>query len=311
MSRVMNSQTLFAATPRLLLAASLVACGPTTADLEARDARIVELERQEEAARRASEARVTALEEENANLRSVIEGLSSDADALTRDREALEARVAEAQDALGSLEADRASLEEDRAGLRSELEDAGAALAETTRALAQVRAREAQAQERLRTFQQMIGQLQAMIDSGQLRVRVVRNQMVVQLPSALLFDTARARIRPNGREVLEQLAPVLASLPGRAFQVGGHTDARPISTQRFPSNWELSSARALTVARFLVEKGLPAERVSAAAYADTQPVASNETEEGRQQNRRTDIVLLPNLEELPDLSQLEAAAEDR
>ena len=311
MSRVMNSQTLFAATPRLLLAASLVACGPTTADLEARDARIVELERQEEAARRASEARVTALEEENANLRSVIEGLSSDADALTRDREALEARVAEAQDALGSLEADRASLEEDRAGLRSELEDAGAALAETTRALAQVRAREAQAQERLRTFQQMIGQLQAMIDSGQLRVRVVRNQMVVQLPSALLFDTARARIRPNGREVLEQLAPVLASLPGRAFQVGVHTDDRPISTQRFPSNWELSSARALTVARVLVEKGLPAERVSAAAYADTQPVASNETEEGRQQNRRTDIVLLPNLEELPDLSQLEAAAEDR
>jgi chemotaxis protein MotB len=95
---------------------------------------------------------------------------------------------------------------------------------------------------------------------------------------------------------------VLASLKDRQFQVGGHTDNKSIHTKRFPSNWELSGARAIDVGQLLIEYGVPGNRISAAAYADTQPTDSNETKEGRAKNRRIEIALQPNLDELPDLS---------
>ena len=79
----------------------------------------------------------------------------------------------------------------------------------------------------------------------------------------------------------------------------------PIHNRRFDSNWELSSARAVTVARFMIEQGLTAERVSAAGYAETQPINDNSTPELRAQNRRIEIALMFNLDELPDLSSLE------
>jgi chemotaxis protein MotB len=94
-------------------------------------------------------------------------------------------------------------------------------------------------------------------------------------------------------------------LKGRSFQAAGHTDNKSIKTKRFPSNWELSGARGIGVTKLLIEYGLPADRISAAAYADTQPVASNDTKEGRAQNRRIEIALQPNLDELPDLSSID------
>ena len=146
---------------------------------------------------------------------------------------------------------------------------------------------------------------QSMIDSGQLRVRIVRNRMVVELPEGVLFDSGRARIKDDGEATLSEVATVLAEVPDREFQIAGHTDNVPVGRRsRFDSNWELSAQRAVNVARFLVTQGMPANRISAAGYADTQPVASNDSDEGRAQNRRIEIVLVPSLDELPDLSSL-------
>jgi chemotaxis protein MotB len=141
-----------------------------------------------------------------------------------------------------------------------------------------------------------------MIDSGKLRVRVVRGRMVVELSENILFDSGKSDLKKEGQEALTQVASVLASIANRDFQIAGHTDNIPIKSSKFPSNWELSKARSVTVARFLAEKGVDPSRLSAAGYADTQPVASNADKEGRQQNRRIEIVLMPNLDELPDLS---------
>jgi chemotaxis protein MotB len=179
-----------------------------------------------------------------------------------------------------------------------------ASLAEKDRALEELRARERQAQARLKTFQDMIDKFKAMIDSGKLRVRVVRGRMVVELAENILFDSGRADLKKEGEEALSQVASVLASIPNRDFQIAGHTDNIPIKSAKFPSNWELSTARAVEVTRFLAEKGVDSARLSAAGYADTQPVASNSEAEGRKQNRRIEIVLMPNLDELPDLSSL-------
>ncbi|MGB5524961.1 MAG: flagellar motor protein MotB, partial [Polyangiales bacterium] len=132
-----------------------------------------------------------------------------------------------------------------------------------------------------------------------------RNKMVIELPEAVLFASGSAKLKTEGVRVLAELGPVLASIKGREFQVGGHTDNKPIRTKRFPSNWELSGARALDVGKLLVEYGVPANRLSAAAYGDTQPVADNDSKEGRALNRRIEIALQPNLDELPDLSSFE------
>ena len=174
--------------------------------------------------------------------------------------------------------------------------------------LAEMRQREEQQRSRLESMRSMMTQFRDMIAAGQLRVRIVRGKMVVELPEGVLFDSGRAEIKDEGQATLQQVAQVLASLD-RSFLVSGHTDNIPIRSRRFPSNWDLSAARGVVVARFLAESGVPVERLAAAGYADTQPTASNDTDEGRAQNRRIEIVLMPNLDELPDLSQLEREIE--
>jgi chemotaxis protein MotB len=213
----------------------------------------------------------------------------------------LEAQSQETVAALDQCKKDRENLNKLVKGYTGEINAMEAALAEAA-------AREARAAKRLEEYNSMLKQLKTMIDSGKLKVRIVRGKMVIELPEAVLFPSGSAKLKKEGVRVLAELGPVLASLEGRTFQVGGHTDDKPIRTKRFPSNWELSGARAIDVTKLLVEYGVPATRISGAAYADTQPVADNSTAEGRALNRRIEIALQPNLEELPDLSGIEESS---
>jgi chemotaxis protein MotB len=144
-----------------------------------------------------------------------------------------------------------------------------------------------------------------MVQSGKLKIKIVNNKMVVELASAILFPSGKARLSKEGKEALAQVAGVLAEITDRSFQVAGHTDNVPIRNNRFKSNWSLSSARAVAVVKHLIKNGVASKNLSGAGYADTQPAGTNETTEGRAQNRRIEIVLQPNLDELPDLSALE------
>ena len=115
----------------------------------------------------------------------------------------------------------------------------------------ELRAKERQAQARLETFRNMVDKFRKMIDSGKLRVRIERGRMVVELSENILFDSGKADLKKDGQPALSEVASVLASIPDRDFQIAGHTDNVPIKSAQFPSNWELSTARAVTVARFL------------------------------------------------------------
>ena len=210
----------------------------------------------------------------------------------------LEAQGAETGASFDQCKKDRENLNKLVKGYTGEINAMEAALAEAA-------AREARAAKRLEEYNSMLKQLKSMIDSGKLNVRIVRNKMVIELPEAVLFASGSAKLKKEGIRVLAELGPVLASLQGREFQVGGHTDNKPIKTKRFPSNWELSGARSIDVTQLLIEYGVPGNRISAAAYADTQPTESNDTAEGRAKNRRIEIALQPNLDELPDLSSFE------
>ncbi len=231
-------------------------------------------------------------------LEAQLQSSASEQEQMQRRISELEQRNAELVARLQALGENVEALESERSTLQGDLSD-------TQRALEELRERERQQQARLATFRQMLERFRAMIDAGRLRVRIFRNRMVVELPDNVLFDSGDAELKEGGQQTLREVAQVLASIEGRQFQVAGHTDNVPIRSRRFPSNWHLSTTRAVTVARFLIEQGgLDSERVSAAGYADTQPVDTNDTEEGRAHNRRIEIQLVPNLDELPDLSSL-------
>ncbi len=230
-----------------------------------------------------------------------LEGLLRDSERQSEERQsriqALEAQNAELGDRLRALGQTVEGLESERGDLQS-------SLAETQRALDELRQRERQQAERLNVFRQMLERFASMIAAGRLRVRIVRNRMVIELQNDVLFASGRAELQEEGEEALREIVGVLNSIENRQFQVAGHTDNIPMRSSRFASNWELSTTRAVNVVQFMIESGLSAERISAAGYADTQPVSSNNTADGRAQNRRIEIVLMPNLDELPDLSSL-------
>ncbi|MFO8072268.1 MAG: OmpA family protein [Polyangia bacterium] len=193
----------------------------------------------------------------------------------------------------------------ERQRLQGEIDKLNQALLDLTGERDALAKAEALAKKRIDTFRDMLGKFKAMIESGKIKIRIADNKMLVEMASAILFPSGKARLSEEGKEALTEVAGILATIEERNFQVAGHTDNVPIRNRRFKDNWDLSTARAVAVVRHLVENGMPRENLSAAGYADIQPVASNETEDGRAKNRRIEIVLVPNLNELPDLSALE------
>lgn len=134
---------------------------------------------------------------------------------------------------------------------------------------------------------------------GKIQVRSDADSITISLADNLLFDSGSADLKPGSQDVLMLVAAALQGLPNQ-MRIEGHTDNVPVNSPDFATNWELSAARASRVLRFLTEQGgLDAARLFLAGYADTRPVASNATPEGRALNRRADIVILyPTLEDL-------------
>ena len=193
--------------------------------------------------------------------------------------------------------AELAALVKDNSKLEASVEKMRIALAEQA-------AREVVAAARIAEYQALLGQFKKLIDAGKLRVKIVDGRMVLQLPSDILFDSGSATISTEGKEALAEVGGVLATMSGRRFQVEGHTDTVPISTKKYPSNWELGAGRAVAVVNVLVEAGVDAEQVSAASYGQWRPTASNDTAEGKALNRRIEIVLVPDLSSLPGADDL-------
>lgn len=144
----------------------------------------------------------------------------------------------------------------------------------------------------------LASKLEVEIQSGNIEIRRRGDELVVDVADKVLFDSGQADVTESGKEVLTQVAQSLAELPGHAIQVGGHTDSTKVVNKetlaRFPTNWELSTARATNVVRFLQERGkIPGERLVASGFSQFRPAASNKTAQGRQKNRRIELVLLP------------------
>lgn len=226
---------------------------------------------------------------------------------LSMRKQALEAELAAALAAeqstraeLRSTQSELAQVVKDRSALKGSVEEMKQALDELAR-------RKAEADRRIGEYRALLARFKALIDAGKLKVKIVDGRMVVQLSSDILFASGSAALSKDGKVSVVEVARVLADIPTRKFQVEGHTDNVPIKTEQFPSNWELASARALTVLRAMTDGGLAADRVSAASFADTKPAAANDTPEGKAQNRRIEIVVVPDLSSLPGFDELQKA----
>ena len=232
-------------------------------------------------------------DERESRLRGQLDNLQRDADNLIEELGISKRETLGVQDQLAEsqLEAQRA---------RDLLNAQGAEALRLKGRLDQLSAIEAEIRERNRIYEEVLGRFRSLIDSGRLSVSIVRGRMVINLPQDILFGSGSADLGRDGRATLSEIASVLKEFDDRTFQVEGHTDDDPISTTQFPSNWELSAGRALSVVKLLVDQGVTPELVSGAAYGEFQPVATNETEEGQRLNRRIEIVMLPNLDVIAD-----------
>jgi len=181
-----------------------------------------------------------------------------------------------------ALEASEALNEEQAAEILSLGERLNAALASKVQELARYRS-------------EFFGRVREVLE-GREEIRVVGDRFILQ--SEVLFASGSATLEAEGRQQIARLAEILLDIADRIpaevdwlLQIEGHTDNVPINTFEFPSNWELSTARAISVLRTFVELGLPQDRVAAAGYAEFQPIASNATPEGQRRNRRIELKL--------------------
>lgn len=260
--------------------------------------------------------------DENAHLREVINSLKADYEALLREKKNVISRNQELNDQLletikrnGLLQQDLDRARSDLARLEKVLQnrsaEAGAAMAdmrqtidtltaENQRLKAELEqerlAREAQLAEVQGTYDELVEKLETEIERGEVTISELKGKLTVNVVDQILFDSGQAELKTAGREVLQRIGDILKVSVGKNIQVEGHTDNVPISPRlqdKFPSNWELSTARATNVLHFLQDKvGISGERLSAVGYGEYQPIASNSTPEGRRLNRRIQIILV-------------------
>ncbi len=144
------------------------------------------------------------------------------------------------------------------------------------------------------TYQQLNQSLQTEVNANQVQIRQLKNRLEVTMVNAILFPEGGWELNSQGKQELNKAIPALQGVAGKQIVIEGYTDdliiVRPLS-DRFPTNWDLSAARAISVVRYLVDQGTDPNELSAVAFGKYHPIASNATPEGRAQNRRINIVI--------------------
>lgn len=205
-----------------------------------------------------------------------------------------------------TLQQQRAELERQRAELaqqKSKLEQQSALLEQQNTAIQeQVSLLEQQtasllaaSQRRQQQYEALVQGLAKEVEKGQLQVRQYQNMLAVDLAEQIFFDSGRATLKAGGKDVLRTVGEALKGYENKVIRVVGHTDDVPLAKSlqsTFPTNWELSVARATNVVRFLQEVGIPPQRMVASGRGEYDPVATNDSPEGRQKNRRIEIMLI-------------------
>src|SRR5258708_18476531 len=197
---------------------------------------------------------------------------------------------------IAALQKQRGTLQEQVQALqsqRSALEQQQADLSRQIAALEQQKTQLLTATQQDKSqYDSLVRNLTEEVKKGQLQVRQYKDMLTVDVAEQLFFESGRASLTDTGKDVLKKVGEALKGYEDKVIRVVGHTDNVPIKTKVFPSNWELSVARATNVVHYLQETGTPPERMVASGRAASHPVAENDTPEGRKKNRRIEITLI-------------------
>ena len=262
-------------------------------------------------------ARIAALEQEKEQLTAanarLLSGTTTAQEEIARlqkragELEAEKARANDLAKRLSEQEQELMKLRQEAGGLQTSLKQQEERLkaeeSEKARLEQERAAKEAEIQRLTRTHEELTKSLEAEIAKGDIKIKQVKDRLTINMVDRVLFDSGQSQVKPAGLKVLKQVSDILKNVPDKQIRIEGHTDNVPIGArlkERYPTNWELSTARATSVVRYLIEEGgVDRANLSAVGYADTKPVAGNDTEDGRTANRRIEIALYPR-----DLSEI-------
>jgi chemotaxis protein MotB len=204
---------------------------------------------------------------------------------------ACEAKISDLQGRVSQLEEEAEQQRRLAGSLAKTKEQLEAERAAAAREAEAQRARAAALEKKSAEYETLTASLAQEIKEGKVQISELEGKMTVRLAERVLFPSGSDRINKQGLETLAKIGETFRSVQGRIVRVEGYTDNVPIRTVRFPSNWELSAARAIAVVRVLEQQGVDPATLGAVGYGEHQPIAPNDTSEGRQQNRRIEITL--------------------
>ncbi len=241
----------------------------------------------------ALQQKYTDLSNENSALKARIAGLTTnlentagERDKMAADNRELENLLKAKSDSLSQtiveLRQKVAALENENAGLKQEI----AALQKSRE----------ETQKASKTYEDLVAKMKGEIAKGEITISELKGKLTVNMVDAILFDSGKAEVKPEGQAVLQKVISILKDVKDKAIRTEGHTDNVPIVgmlAKKYPTNWELSAARAINVTRYLQDQGIDPAHLSAAAYGEYKPVAANDTPEGKAKNRRIEIILVP------------------
>ena len=213
--------------------------------------------------------------------------------------EASAKEAAALQEKIRALEEELAEVQKEKEEVAKELQAAKYRINATNRVIIGTYDRYLETKEKAMSeaavYEKLVNNLASEVDRKEITIKQMQSGVTLHLPEGVLFDSGSAQVKKTGAKVLNKVAKELQDVPYQTI-VGGFTDNVPISkklAQQFPSNWDLAAARATSVVRLLEDKGVPKGRLVAVSLGENQPVASNDTAEGRAQNRRIEIRLRP------------------
>ena len=227
-------------------------------------------------------------------LTAATEGLIADKDRLIVDTERLEKERTDLDARLNRITEETSRTIEELRNRNIELEGDKQMLAESISLLKKTK--EVEVRTVSKTYEDLLSEMKGEIAQGQIAITELQGKLTVDVVDKILFDSGQTEIRPEGLDVLKRVVEILITVTDKVIRVEGHTDSIPIAgalAKRYPTNWELSAARALNVTRYLEKEGIDPTLLSAVAFGEHQPIAENDTPEGLAKNRRIAIILLP------------------
>jgi chemotaxis protein MotB len=238
--------------------------------------------------------RYADLMKENADLKGQVAKLTGDLAAMSGERDRLAERKKGLEESLKSTSDAKNKKIAELSQRISGLEQENAGLKEDIANLKKVK--EEEVQKTSKTYEEMLEKMKSEIAQGQVTISELKGKLTVNMLNAILFDSGKAEVKPEGLEVLRKVVDILKTVKDKAIRIEGHTDNVQIVgalAAKYQTNWELSAARAINVTRYLQSLGIDPALLGAVAYGEYHPVAPNDTEEGKAKNRRIEIILVP------------------